>query len=76
MVPEDSKQVYKMFKEEEKEQEIKDHDENLYRKHGQGLDAGNYELVAILTHQGRSADSGHYMAWIHSTGGIININYL
>jgi len=50
MIPEDSKQVYKIFKEEEKEQEIREHDENLYRKHGSGLDAGNYELVAVLTH--------------------------
>ena len=24
---------------------------------------GRYELVAILSHQGRSSDSGHYVAW-------------
>nr|CCA15091.1 ubiquitin carboxylterminal hydrolase putative [Albugo laibachii Nc14] len=29
---------------------------------------GNYELFAILTHKGRSADSGHYMAWVHHEG--------
>jgi ubiquitin carboxyl-terminal hydrolase 14 len=30
---------------------------------------GNYELYAILTHKGRSADSGHYMAWVRHEGG-------
>jgi len=34
MVPEDTKQIFKMFKEEEKENAIKEHDETLYRKHG------------------------------------------
>lgn len=29
---------------------------------------GNYELYAILTHKGRSADSGHYMAWVRHEG--------
>lgn len=24
---------------------------------------GNYELFAVVTHKGRSADSGHYMGW-------------
>ncbi|GLD93862.1 hypothetical protein PINS_up002467 [Pythium insidiosum] len=38
---------------------------------GIGLPAdfqGNYELYAILTHKGRSADSGHYMAWVRHKG--------
>ncbi|EME32638.1 ubiquitin carboxyl-terminal hydrolase 14 [Galdieria sulphuraria] len=25
---------------------------------------GHYELSAVLTHQGRAADSGHYVAWV------------
>ena len=25
---------------------------------------GKYELMAVLTHKGRSADSGHYVAWV------------
>jgi len=27
-------------------------------------DSGKYELIAVLTHKGRSADSGHYIAWV------------
>ena len=27
------------------------------------LIAGRYELIAVLTHKGRSADSGHYVSW-------------
>jgi ubiquitin carboxyl-terminal hydrolase 14 len=30
-----------------------------------GLDTGNYELVAVVTHKGRSADGGHYVGWVH-----------
>lgn len=40
MIPEDTKELYKKFKEDQKEEEIKEHDTTLYRKHGQGLDLG------------------------------------
>ena len=49
-------------------QKIKEHDEILYRDHGLGLDAGNYELIGVVTHKGRSADGGHYIGWIHASG--------
>ena len=26
--------------------------------------SGNYQLSAVLTHQGRSSSSGHYLAWV------------
>eukprot|EP00181_Compsopogon_caeruleus_P004899 CAMPEP_0184682304 /NCGR_PEP_ID=MMETSP0312-20130426/6750_1 /TAXON_ID=31354 /ORGANISM="Compsopogon coeruleus, Strain SAG 36.94" /LENGTH=468 /DNA_ID=CAMNT_0027133891 /DNA_START=187 /DNA_END=1590 /DNA_ORIENTATION=+ len=26
--------------------------------------SGTYELIAVLTHQGRTLDSGHYIAWV------------
>ena len=38
---------------------------------GVGLPAdfqGLYELFAVVTHKGRSADSGHYMGWVRSSG--------
>ncbi|KAK1257288.1 Ubiquitin carboxyl-terminal hydrolase 6 [Acorus gramineus] len=30
---------------------------------------GIYDLVAVLTHKGRSADSGHYAAWVKQESG-------
>lgn len=30
---------------------------------------GRYELTAVLTHKGRSADSGHYVAWVKQPDG-------
>ena len=32
--------------------------------------SGFYELAAVLTHQGRTADSGHYIAWVRHTEDI------
>ena len=40
----------------------------MYRAHGQGHDTGNYELIAVVTHKGRSAEGGHYVGWVHSRG--------
>ena len=34
-----------------------------------GLCAGRYELMAVLTHKGRSADSGHYVSWVKQDSG-------
>lgn len=31
---------------------------------GPGEVTGVYELIAVLTHQGRAADGGHYVAWV------------
>jgi ubiquitin carboxyl-terminal hydrolase 14 len=30
---------------------------------------GVYDLVAVLTHKGRSADSGHYVGWVKQENG-------
>ena len=30
--------------------------------------SGYYELQAVLTHKGRSSDSGHYVAWVKHKG--------
>ncbi len=51
------------------EEEIRKHDENLYAPLGLGLETGNYQLIGVLTHKGRSADSGHYVGWVHKSGG-------
>lgn len=36
-------------------------------------DSGKYELIAVLTHKGRSADSGHYIAWVKQEDGMITL---
>eukprot|EP00475_Leptophrys_vorax_P003554 TRINITY_DN12104_c0_g1_i1.p1 TRINITY_DN12104_c0_g1~~TRINITY_DN12104_c0_g1_i1.p1 ORF type:complete len:524 (-),score=61.62 TRINITY_DN12104_c0_g1_i1:91-1662(-) len=35
----------------------------------QGELTGVYDLAAVLTHKGRSADSGHYVAWVKQQNG-------
>jgi len=30
---------------------------------------GFYDLTAVLTHKGRSADSGHYVSWVKRDDG-------
>lgn len=32
--------------------------------------SGYYSLQAVLTHKGRSSSSGHYVAWVRSTGDV------
>eukprot|EP00879_Flechtneria_rotunda_P001744 GHRR01001907.1.p1 GENE.GHRR01001907.1~~GHRR01001907.1.p1 ORF type:complete len:495 (+),score=192.81 GHRR01001907.1:202-1686(+) len=34
-----------------------------------GAQTGRYELTGVLTHKGRSADSGHYVSWIKQHDG-------
>ncbi len=39
---------------------------------GEGMPAnftGKYELMGIVTHKGRSADSGHYIGWVRQAPG-------
>mmetsp|Transcript_6094 Transcript_6094/g.14151 ORF Transcript_6094/g.14151 Transcript_6094/m.14151 type:complete len:525 (+) Transcript_6094:165-1739(+) len=31
---------------------------------GEELDTGYYELIAIVSHKGRTADGGHYVGWV------------
>jgi ubiquitin carboxyl-terminal hydrolase 14 len=34
---------------------------------------GNYELFAVVTHKGRSADSGHYIGWARVENGMLKL---
>ncbi|KAJ7517249.1 hypothetical protein O6H91_21G015500 [Diphasiastrum complanatum] len=46
--------------------------EAVLTQHQPSLDSqltGIYDLVAVLTHKGRSADSGHYVAWVKQENG-------
>ncbi len=37
------------------------------------LPAGKYELIGVLTHKGRSADSGHYVSWVKQVGACFKL---
>lgn len=61
----DTYKLYKKYKEQEKKEEAEKHDSELWGDIESGNDTGYYELVGIITHKGRSSDSGHYVAWVH-----------
>jgi ubiquitin carboxyl-terminal hydrolase 14 len=42
-------------------------DEDLMNDEGACVH-GQYELVAVLTHLGRTAEGGHYIAWVKKGG--------
>jgi len=65
---EEQKVIKAADKKRQKDLEDKLNDEILYRPHGQGLDAGHYQLVGVVTHKGRSSDGGHYVGWVHASG--------
>ncbi|KAJ3049110.1 Ubiquitin carboxyl-terminal hydrolase 14 [Rhizophlyctis rosea] len=42
-------------------------DESLINDVGANV-SGQYDLIAVLTHVGRAADSGHYIGWVKGSG--------
>ncbi len=68
IIPEDTRKLYKEFKVVKAEQDIVEHDKFLYKPHGTGTDYGNYQLIGVVTHHGRSAKGGHYVGWAHRSG--------
>ena len=43
--------------------------ENVKREPGKDyIPTGRYQLISVLTHQGRSSESGHYIGWVHKMG--------
>lgn len=40
--------------------------ENIKKEEGKEyISTGRYQLISVLTHQGRSSESGHYIGWVH-----------
>jgi len=56
--------LWKKFKAMVKEEDIKKHEKILWREDDSGLPLGEYEVVACITHKGRSSESGHYCSWV------------
>ena len=38
--------------------------------------SGYYELTAVLTHQGRSSSSGHYVGWVSLKNGQSHVTHV
>jgi ubiquitin carboxyl-terminal hydrolase 14 len=70
----DTLKLNKMFKDGRRENEIKEHDAQLWHDLSVGTPTGNYELIGVITHKGRSADSGHYVGWAHYKGGRLRLS--
>lgn len=64
----DTFKLFKTYKEQERKEESEKHDRDLWGDIDVGEDTGNYELVGVITHKGRSSDSGHYVGWVHFKG--------
>ena len=65
---EDSYKLYRKFREEQKVRDDVEHDSRLWSELKEGNQTGNYELIGIITHKGRSTESGHYLAWVQYKG--------
>jgi ubiquitin carboxyl-terminal hydrolase 14 len=40
--------------------------ENVKKEEGKNyVPTGRYQLISLITHQGRSSESGHYIGWVH-----------
>lgn len=61
---EDSFKLFRAFKERQAREEAAREGARVWRPHGGEGDTGHYALVGVITHQGRSADRGHYVAWL------------
>ena len=53
---------------EESEGEGKDLEPYAFEGDPGSNNSGYYELQAVLTHKGRSSNSGHYVAWVKHKG--------
>lgn len=58
-------QLFKKQREDEKRQEL---DGNLWAPMDESKTTGKYRLCGVITHKGRSSESGHYISWIHHKG--------
>lgn len=58
-------QLFKKQREEEKQAMI---DGQLWAPIRDEQCTGNYRLFAVITHKGRSSNSGHYISWVHHKG--------
>jgi ubiquitin carboxyl-terminal hydrolase 14 len=56
------------MKKAEEENETKEMEPYSFEDDIGSNNSGYYELQAVLTHKGRSSNSGHYVAWVKYKG--------
>merc|ERR1719225_304705 len=56
------------LKKAQEENEDKDMEQYWFEEDLGSNNSGYYELQAVLTHKGRSSNSGHYVAWVKYKG--------
>ena len=65
----DEMKAWKQFKEVLKKEAEQQHDKILWRElDDTGQKTGEYEQIGVITHQGRSSESGHYIGWVQEKG--------
>ena len=64
----DTYKLHKMFKQEREKVIESEFDSQLWSKMDITKATGRYRLFGVITHKGRSSESGHYMSWVHHKG--------
>jgi ubiquitin carboxyl-terminal hydrolase 14 len=64
----DTYKIHQLFKKQREEDKQKSIDGELWSKMEDEKCTGKYRLFGVITHKGRSSESGHYISWIHHKG--------
>ena len=64
----DTFKIHQLFKKQREEDKILELDSTLWAPMDETKATGKYRLCGVITHKGRSSESGHYIAWVHHKG--------
>ena len=64
----DTFKIHQLFKKQCEEDKVKEIDSKLWASMDDAKCTGKYRLCGVITHKGRSSESGHYISWIHHKG--------
>jgi ubiquitin carboxyl-terminal hydrolase 14 len=64
----DTFKIHQLFKKQCEEDKVKKIDDQLWGKMEDSKTTGKYRLCGVITHKGRSSESGHYISWVHHKG--------
>jgi len=64
----DTFKIHQLFKKKREEDKQNNIDNELWGKMEDEKCTGKYRLCGVITHKGRSSESGHYISWIQHKG--------